>query len=213
MKKQLLEYIVRECVREVLEANDPNDPTKGAPAPPEGDTGADQPRKDTPPAPPAEKETPPTPELVSATRPKSGIYFIDVNDRSKLIPIKIPKVDDMLIGKTISNVTTQKTGQPIPLSILANNEIKNAIRNPNMALFLYVGKEKQVMSNSNYDTAVNLMASKEEIQTQDGQFQPTMPVTSSPIPQTNPQTNPQAAQLNESLKRMIKKIIRESLRR
>ena len=141
MKPELLEYLVRHCVREVLtqikEVDE--DPTKGAPAPPAAGQGtADQPeipKKDSPPEEnPSEPETPPqSPEL-------KGVKFVNPKDKAKLQTVRVQGNDDASIERSLHQQGARIAGSNVKVAISTSRMVKDALRNPNTAVYLYLGK-------------------------------------------------------------------------
>lgn len=142
MKKRLLEYLVRQCAREVLkQINESDDDIKGAPAPPAAGQGtADQPEipKNNPdePTEPSQKETPEvplSPEL-------KGIVIVNPKNKAKLEKITLRSRSDADIERELHSIGARYAGSKIKTSISAMRDVKDAVRNPNTTTYLYFGK-------------------------------------------------------------------------
>ena len=139
MKQELLEHLVRHCVKEVLaQVNEVDDETKGTPAPPAAGQGtAEQPaipkEKDTTPPPPSEPETPLTPSL-------KGVVFINPRDKSKLQKIKLQATDDAKLERDLHKLGATNAGSKVKIAISTIRAVKDALKNPSITTYLYLGK-------------------------------------------------------------------------
>ena len=114
-------------------AVDPSDPAAPAtPAPPT--TPGDSP---APAAPPAEAPaaTPEVPQRI----PK-GASLINPKDKSKLDPIKWMGRDDSSIERTLHQVAVKYGGPRMKVSLGAKRLAREAIANPNLPIYFYLGK-------------------------------------------------------------------------
>lgn len=138
MKQELLEYLVRQCVREVLtQVREAGDETKGAPSPPADGLGtADQPPipkdKETEPTPPEEPQAP-TPNL-------KGIVFVNPKDKAKLQKVQLQGRDDASVERELHSVAAKLAGSKVKIALSTSRAVKDALRNPNASLYLYLGK-------------------------------------------------------------------------
>lgn len=136
MKKQLLEYLVRECVKEVLEAFPQEPETVGAPAPPAPTGQGTQGTADQPALPP--QEAPPM--LPSA----KGVWYVDPKRPQKPAPMKVSAPQDPAKLERELYRTAAKSGGPrVKVSSAALREVPKALANPNSSMFLYIGKQNE----------------------------------------------------------------------
>jgi len=184
MKPELLEYLVRQCVREVLSqtktekpaqpsspkqgmtkdearkflkakgysdekinklvgkvngVDEVEDPTKGAPAPPEGGQGtADQP--EIPKDPSAANEKPSEPETPPPSADLKGVVLVNPKDKAKLEKITIRGQDDASIERDLHREGSRRAGSQVKVALSTIRMVKDALRNPNSATYLYLGK-------------------------------------------------------------------------
>lgn len=132
MKRELLEYIVRECVKEVLAEALPDDQTVGAPAPPEAGQGT----ADQPPIP--QLQQPEVPTMVG----KRGLWF--VNPKAPEKPVQLPVAsprDPARLERELYKTASRSAGPRVRVSSAALREVPKVLASPNAALFLYVGKQ------------------------------------------------------------------------
>ena len=143
MKQELLEYIIRACVQEVLtQVNEQDDETKGAPAPPaDGQGTADQPPvpKDETPEESPEEEPEETPEAPPAPDLK-GIVFVSPRDKSKLHKLSTRAGDDAGLERQLHSVAATAGGPRVKTALSAIRMVKDAAKNPNTSVYLYLGK-------------------------------------------------------------------------
>jgi len=140
MKQELLEYIIRECAREVI-AQIKEDETIGAAAPPaDGQGTADQPAipkdKDTNPEPPQDKETPEVPSSPDL----KGTNFVNPRDKSRLQKVELKGGDDASLERTLHRLASSVAGARVKVALATLRAAKEAARNPSSTLFLYIGK-------------------------------------------------------------------------
>jgi hypothetical protein len=225
MKQKLLEYLVRQCVREVLaQVREQDDETKGAPSPPAAGLGtADTPAvpkpKDTTPEEPSEPETPPT--------SLKGAIFVNPRDKSKLSPIgPLPfNISDAALERKLYDISTSYIGPEVKVSLSAFRMVKDAIRNPGSTVYLYFGKFDPESEE------IFLMADKSLQAAKDGTVPPAE-LTRTPVSTASPsQFDPITAEpeqyaqqmtsggmsprrgIDERIVKAIKKIVREVLTR
>lgn len=163
MKKELLEYLVRACAKEVItQLNEGNreyffrskgrpspilgrafvnesDDIKGAAAPPaDGQGTADQPPIPNS-EPPIQKE-PSQVETPPETKPLKGINIVNPRDKSKIDSIQITGKDDASIERVLHRKAASVAGPKVKISLGALRAVKSALSNPSVPLFLYIGK-------------------------------------------------------------------------
>ena len=196
MKKELLEYLVRHCVKEVLaqvsegdsvtgpsdfykdekgywckkcgsqgkkdsisgkitcidsrcsnsgkiklKFKEVEDPTQGAPAPPEAGQGtADQAGipsdKDTS----TDTQLPSEPETPPVSPDIKGIQLINPKDKARLEKVTLQGKDDATLERELHKIGAQRAGSRIKVAISTIRMVKDALRNPNTATYLYFGK-------------------------------------------------------------------------
>lgn len=170
MKPELLEFLIRECAREVLtQINEGDQDIKGAAAPPaDGQGTADQPAipNEEPKIPekPQQPETPPAPAL-------KGMVFVNPKDKSKLQKVDIKSGDDATIERSLHALASRSAGAKVKISLSAMRAVKNAISNPNAALYLYVGQydpqseELFLMADNSLQVAKDASVAPEEMST------------------------------------------------
>jgi len=151
MKQELLEYLVRHCVREVLsqtnkhelsqtgKVNEGDPEIKGAAAPPaDGQGTADQPEipneKDSIPEKPSEPETPPP------SADLKGVIIVDPKDKAKLSRINIRGQDDAGIERELYRAGSRRVGSRVKIAFSTVRMVKDALKNPNSVTYLYLGK-------------------------------------------------------------------------
>ena len=137
MKKQLLEYIVRECVKELLETF-PNgvyeDETVGAPAPPEGGQGT----ADTMAADPTSQEQPTSgPTFTADTK---GVWYVDPKKIAKPQQLKLVSKDPASLERELYKIASRSGGPRLKISSATLREVPRTQANPAAAVFLYIGK-------------------------------------------------------------------------
>lgn len=132
MKRELLEYIIRECVKEVLAEALPDDQTVGAPAPPEAGQGTG----DQPPIP--QPQQPEVPTMVG----KRGLWFVNPKspDKPVQLPVASPR-DPARLERELYKTAARSAGPRVRVSSTTLREVPKVLATPNAALFLYVGKQ------------------------------------------------------------------------
>lgn len=135
MKKELLEEIIRLCVREVLDivpviGTDLHEAdTVGAPAPPAGGQGT----ADQPPVPDAEA-APLSPDA-------KGIFFVNPKKQLKPELKTIPQLPDANLERELYKIASAAAGPRVRIAANTLRSVKNQQQNPALAVFLYVGKQ------------------------------------------------------------------------
>lgn len=130
IRRQLLEYLIRECVREVLDQVDEEDDTIGAPSPPAAGLGtADQ---------PALPKVVPS-ELPSVP-PKKGVVLVNPRDKSKLLPVPFRYTNDAQLERDLFRLGAALAGSKVKTSLNAMKMVRDSVRNPSMPVYLFVGK-------------------------------------------------------------------------
>lgn len=202
MKKELLEYIIRETVKEVLEAFPQEQDTIGAPAPPAGGLGtADQPALD-------QGGTGMTPDA-------RGIWYVDPKNPNKPIKVQIRSQDPASLERELRAIA-KSGGQGMKVSADALQKVPQVVANPNSVIYLYVGKKNPA------DTLPTLMTAPSYQRAKTATFNPnaqpqdiqgTMPAQ--PQPDTPKDEKTKAPDINESskFKNMISLMIKEALQR
>lgn len=214
MKQELLEYLIRHCIREVLaQVNEIEpEPTKGAAAPPaDGQGTADQPAA-------PEKKTPQMPEPPVSPQMK-GIMFVNPRDKARLQKIQIQSMDDAGISRELHRIATEMGGARVKVGESALALSKEVARNKSGPLYLYLGKydpeseEVFLMADKNLNVAKTNSVSMAEV--------PSGGIHNPPMPQahTSPDTEGEYAArlprtnetIDENLQKLIKKVINEVL--
>lgn len=142
MKQELLEYLIRHCVKEVLsQMNEADNDTVGASAPPaDGQGTADQPPvpkgEELPNEKPSEPETPaapPSPNL-------KGVVFINPKDKAKLQKLQIQGGNDAALERNLYQQAARMVGPNVKIALSTLRMVKDALKNPNTTTYLYLGK-------------------------------------------------------------------------
>lgn len=226
MKKELLEHLVRKCIREVIsQVNEFDDETKGAPAPPaDGQGTADQPEipKQTHSVDdnPSDKETPedvPSPSL-------AGVIFLNPKDKSKLqrLPIQVNS-DDATIERTLHQQAAKIAGSKVQIALSTTRLVKAALLNKNSSIYLYLGKydpesnEIFLMADKSLKVAKDSSISPEELSGNPSSalaptnFQPLTADSGEYASRIASQGRVEPTGIDESLNNLIKKIVNEIL--
>lgn len=234
MKPELLEYLVRHCVREVLsqtkkhelsqtgKVNEGDEEIKGAAAPPaDGQGTADQPgipnEKDSIPEKPSEPETPPP------SADLKGVIMVNPKDKAKLEKITIRGQDDASIERELYREGSRRVGSRVKIAFSTVRMVKDALKNPNSVTYLYLGKYDPESSE------IFLMADKSLQLAKDGTIPPGE-FTGTPVSVLPPQdshtdtelgqqfgqrlanqSKTQAYGIDEKLSTMIRKVVNEIL--
>jgi hypothetical protein len=217
MKKQLLEYIIRECVKEVLEAFPQEPDTVGAPAPPAAGQGtADQP------AVPQENPATGAPPVMGA----KGLLYVDPKKPAKPQPLQVTSPQDPgKLERELYRTASRSGGPRVKVSSAVLREVPKVLANPASALFLYIGKQNP----EDPDDELYLLPAKTLQQAQQASVQPGVsaehptynlePKQPEIAPAYNP-TGPEAAQKtmapdideDTNLRGMLSSMIKEALR-
>lgn len=139
MKPELLEFLIRECAKEVLTQLNEEEETKGAAAPPaDGQGTGDQPsvpldepddtQQDQP-----EPEVPTSPDL-------KGIVLVNPRDKSKLQKMDLKRSDDATLERGLHRYAAQIAGSKVKVALSTLRQVRDAVNNPNGSLYLYIGK-------------------------------------------------------------------------
>lgn len=202
-----------------------DDETTGAAAPPEdgqgsGDQLAIDKEKDTTPETPTEPETPPSVDL-------KGVMFVDPKDKAKLKKIAIKATDDAGVERELHSAGAKVAGSRIKVALSTSRLVKDAVKNPNTSVYLYLGKY-----DPNSDE-IFLMADKSLQVAKDSSIPPSEMGVSQPayalrdpmgngaspddvaqnLAQATPAYSDRSAKqdVDENLKRAIKKMVKEIL--
>lgn len=117
VKRELVEYIIRECVRVILE-----DETVGAPAPPAAGQGT--------------ADTPAIPKDQN-TMAGTGLYFINPKKNNEAQKINIQYTNDFELEKQLYRLASAAAGPKVKVSGAALRTAKQAKVSP---VYLYIGK-------------------------------------------------------------------------
>lgn len=205
-----------------LKEGDPE--IKGAAAPPADGQGT----ADTAEIPNEEPEIPEKPTEPETPPPSSdlkGIVIVNPRDKAKLDKVNIQGKDDGSIERELHKVGAIRAGSRVKVAISTVRSVKDAMRNPNSATYLYLGKY-----DPNSDE-IFLMADKSLQVAKDASID-AAELTVSPIsPASTPEFNPMSANadefagrmqrqgqspvhgMDENLKKIIKKMVNECLDR
>lgn len=152
MKQELLEYLIRRCIKEVL-SQKPNfvkeqdektppkddaedgDATKGAAAPP-GDVPEIPKQKKSPEETPSQPETPSAPPSIDL----KGVVFVNPRDKAKLQKIKVSGMDDATLERNLHRLASTMAGSKVKIAISTIRMVKDAVKNPNTSTYIYLGK-------------------------------------------------------------------------
>lgn len=219
MKTELLEHLVRLCVREVIGQVREEEELKGAAAPPASGLGtADQP--EIPKEDPKPEETPQEPETPSVT-PK-GAILVNPRDKSKLQPIQIPSGGDSAIERTLHKAAAAVAGPHVKVALLAQRMAREAIKNPNVSVYFYLGKydpnseEIFLMADKSLQVAKDSSVPPTEIGAPVGQVVPSQFDASTAnageyAKQLSTGAQKPAYGIDENLKKAVKKMVDEIL--
>ncbi len=215
MKREFLEYLIRECVNEVLEAFPAEPETVGAPAPPAAGQGtADQPA--IPQQPPPEQPTGPL-----FTVGTKGIWYVNPNLPTKPRQISLKSRDKNSLPGELYGLAAKDGGPRLKIAISTPTNVLTALQNPNTALFLYIGHQNEgeedlyLLTAKTYEEAkANSVPAGTSAEHPTGQFEPQQPGE-----YETPQVAPQDAQktlapdIDESakLRNMLSSMVKEAL--
>ena len=216
MKQELLEYLIRHVTREVLKqtggklnlreqdeeekgefAKEKDGDTKGAASPPEdvkdtSDQTSMQKNTATDTEEPSKKETPTPPPSADL----KGVVFVNPKDKAKLQKIKVSGMDDATLERNLHRLAATLAGSSVKIAISTTRAVKDAVKNPNTSVYLYLGK---------YDPnseEVFLMADKSLQVAKDASIQPSEMTGGVVSPISTPDFNPMAAGAGEFATRM-----------
>ena len=157
MKQELLEYLIRECVHEILETfpvGIREDDTIGAPAPPAGNQGtADQPA-----VPPGQPDVTGAPG--QSMMNSKGMWFVDPK-KGKPTQVKLTSKDPNRLSRELYMLAAKVAGPRVKVSLDTQRRVPQAMANPAMPLFLYIGKQDEdsdelyLLNAPDYETAKN----------------------------------------------------------
>lgn len=225
MKQELLEHLIRHCIREVIsQMNELDDETKGAAAPPaDGQGTADQPaipKEDPtqePPAAPETPEAPPAPDM-------KGVVFVNPKDKAKLIKVPIQaQGGDAGIERNLHQQAAKLAGSRVKVALSTSRMVKDALHNPNTSVYLYLGKydpesdEIFLMADKSLQVAKDSSVSPGELTgTPTTALAPASfhPLTAEPgeyAHQLAASGKVQATGIDENLQKVIKKFVNEIL--
>lgn len=226
MKQELLEYLVRNCVKEVLsQVREAEDPTQGAPAPPEAGQGTgDTPAipNDTPsiPSAPSEPETP--------AKELKGVLLVNPRDKSKIQKVPLEYGNDAGLERDLHSIATTIAGAQAKVSLSAIRMSRQAVKNKDMTIYLYIGKfdpssdENYLMADSNIqiakDSSIESLNSRSnELPLPSDQFDPSVATdadyannfAASKQGREDQEIDPDDVEdLNENLKKVIKSMVK-----
>lgn len=129
IKAQLLECLIRECIREILDQTnevDGGEPV-GAAAPSEDGLGtADQ------------------PSISQGAKPMKvptkGIILVNPKDTEKLQSLPLRHKDDAQLERDLFRVGSLVGGPKVKMSMNAMRMVKDGITNPSSPVYVYIGK-------------------------------------------------------------------------
>lgn len=134
IKQELLEHLIRRCVREVISQVNEIDDIVGAAAPPKDGQSTDVNLPTDPiTEPPSEPETPPAQNL-------KGILLMNPRDKSKLRSLTISGRDKANVERELYRHGSSSGGRNILIARETVNAVLAARNNPNVPLYLYFGK-------------------------------------------------------------------------
>ena len=220
MKQELLEYIIRSCVKEVLTQVNEEEETKGAPAPPADGLGtADQPpvpKNDS--EPDEEPEEKPEQEAPPPTNLK-GVILVNPRDKSALRPIPLRAGNDAGVERALHQVAAAIAGSNVKVAISTLRMVRDALRNPNSSVYVYLGKydpqsdEVFLMADKSLQVAKD--ASIEATDIQNGSTFASKSAAEHPDDVANQMLNKgfvhPAEPIDENLKATIKKMVNQLL--
>jgi hypothetical protein len=217
MKKEFLQYLIRECVKEVLEAFPQEPETVGAPAPPAAGQGtADQPA--------LPQQAPPTLSAPPLPTTAKGVFYVDPKKPQKPMPLQLSSPQDPgKLERELYRTAARSGGPRVKVSSAALREVPRVIASPNTAMFLYIGKQNP----EDPDTELYLLPAKTLQQAQQAsvpagvsaEHPTTVPTPQEPGMET-PQQGPADAKKtqapdideNSSGRNMLSGMIRECIR-
>lgn len=131
IKQSLLEYLVRECIREVMtQVKEVGGETVGAPAPPADGTGSGE-NLGIP------NEDPSIPDM-SALK---GIVIVNPKNKSNLRKVSLqPQIGDRAFERSLKQVASAMGGGNVEVAEITLDAVKETLRNPNSTIYLYFGK-------------------------------------------------------------------------
>lgn len=212
MKQELLEHIIRHCIREVIsQIGEADDDIKGAPAPPaDGQGTADQPaipQKDP-----------------NVTTDLKGIVFVNPKDKAKLSKIVIPSKDDAGMERSLYQQIARLAGSKIKIALSTYRLVKDTLKNPSGSLYLYLGKqdpdsdEIYLMADKSLQIAKDASISPEELSGQNAtsnvapsSFHPTTADAGEYAQRIASQGRVQPTGIDENIKLAIKHIVNNIL--
>jgi len=179
MKKELLEYLIRTCAKQILcalnENTNENDETQGAAAPPEDGQGtADTPEipkdKDT-----SSEESPEAKETPSSPIQLQGVMVVNPKDKSRVQNVPLPpNINDATLEKTLHQLAKAMGGSHnVKIALSTFRLVKQALKNPTSATFLYLGKndpdsdELFLLADKSVEVAKDASASEQDLNPQD----------------------------------------------
>lgn len=193
MKQELLENLIRVCVREILDqVNEIGSELKSSPAPNTIKTSKI----------PATQEVPGAPEV-------RGIVFVNPRDKSKIQPLQLsPTSNDIMLKAELTKFIKPMVGSTPVNVVPAVNMIKSVINNPTITSYVYL----------TYDPELEEMILKADRSLQvakDGSVLPTKLVGTSISTGATPAVvppSPMTANVDEELKKVVKKMVSEFLK-
>lgn len=214
IKKELLEQLIRTCVREVLDQVSEVDDTVGAPAPPAGGLGtAEQPAMSQ------DTLTTPPPAETQPQGPTTGIVLVDPKDPAKLMPVELKFRNDQQLERDLQRIARSAGGPQAKRSLKAIRDVKAGLQDPSSPTYLYIGKydpestELFLLSTKDLNVAKSESASPDEVGAGASTSEPT------PFDPTTAGAEDFAQKMSaaggtprygiDELKKEIKKIVRE----
>ena len=164
-----------------------------------------------------------SPEEPDVPQPNlTGILFIDPKDKSKREKIQIKAKDDATIERELHNLARRHDGPHAKVALSAIRLSKEAIKNTNSKVFLYLGKydpmsdEIFLMGDKSEQVAKDNSVPSSVIHTHSGEhqgseFNPTTAGAGEFAQQIQQQGRTPVHGVDEQVKRIIKKVVNEIL--
>jgi len=114
---------------------------KGAPAPPaDGQGTADQPPIPKADAADTSTEEPKQDEPEAPAPDVKGIFLVNPRDKAKRQKVPLRDGDDASLERNLHSVAAALAGSQVKIAISTMRMVKDAVRNPNASVYLYLGK-------------------------------------------------------------------------
>ena len=217
IKKELLECLVRTCVREVLNQTGKQlDPTKSKDAnvPELEKTPIDNEPKE----PSSNNNDPSAPEAISPPVMSKGVLFLNPSDTTKPISLGSVIKNDNNLKMNVVNYVKKSTGLDVKIDDKVLVSLRTMLQNPNVPNYLYIGKSTVDPQSGDLflyvDRNINIAKDNSIPPSKTGvENEPTpsiQPIQQSAPPTTSSDVNAVNA-VNEEFKKIVKKLVREVL--